>query len=599
MASLRSKTDNEWLVAIFWVIWSARNQFLFKGKKVNPQVLVAKPEVVINAYKRTQAPTFAPVGNQQRLVQRTWSPPTRGYFKLNVDASINSKKQISGLGIVIRDEAGNVSAAAIKLSKFNGDVAFVEAEAMEWGIQIAEKAGARCLNVESDSQEVVNFVNNRRGFGNKTDKTNKEEKKGVMSQPKRKSLSKQSGSLPTQAPILGSGYNSKSNNSSSDIDFEERLAAVRRSALEQKKAEEIKEFGPIDYDAPIETEKKTIGLGTKIGVGVAVVIFGLVFALGDFLPSGSVSPTEEAGVVNKELSEEEKNVLQTRLKKYEETLSISPKDSTALEGAAVTLAELGDYTRAVSLLQDLAKEKPSDPDVFRLLGEVKYELKDYEGSAAAYRVSTMVSKDINFEVLRGLTNALLAAKKPDEAVQFLLASRERLSTGKSDDLSVKDGRSGDKKETEPQKVDPIQVELLLGKAYSDGGRVSDAVAVYDRLISSYPNDFRGYLAKGIILKENGKVGDAERMFIQARFFAPEKVKALVDQYSKRYLAASLRDLFEKSTADENWGTAAESISYALPVCKTEPGRTMFADDIKWLAKQDTLRMLQDLSKKVE
>ncbi|KAH9716524.1 TPR REGION domain-containing protein [Citrus sinensis] len=533
MASLRSKTDNEWLVAIFWVIWSARNQFLFKGKKVNPQVLVAKPEVVINAYKRTQAPTFAPVGNQQRLVQRTWSPPTRGYFKLNVDASINSKKQISGLGIVIRDEAGNVSAAAIKLSKFNGDVAFVEAEAMEWGIQIAEKAGARCLNVESDSQEVVNFVNNRRGFGNKTDKTNKEEKKGVMSQPKRKSLSKQSGSLPTQAPILGSGYNSKSNNSSSDIDFEERLAAVRRSALEQKKAEEIKEFGPIDYDAPIETEKKTIGLGTKIGVGVAVVIFGLVFALGDFLPSGSVSPTEEAGVVNKELSEEEKNVLQTRLKKYEETLSISPKDSTALEGAAVTLAELGDYTRAVSLLQDLAKEKPSDPDVFRLLGEVKYELKDYEGSAAAYRVSTMVSKDINFEVLRGLTNALLAAKKPDEAVQFLLASRERLSTGKSDDLSVKDGRSGDKKETEPQKVDPIQVELLLGKAYSDGGRVSDAVAVYDRLISSYPNDFRGYLAKGIILKENGKVGDAERMFIQARFFAPEKVKALVDQYSKR------------------------------------------------------------------
>lgn len=373
----------------------------------------------------------------------------------------------------------------------------------------------------------------KRGFGNKTDKTNKEEKKGVMSQPKRESLSKQSGSLPTQAPFLSSGYNSKSNNSSSDINFEERLAAVRRSALEQKKAEEIKEFGPIDYDAPIETEKKTIGLGTKIGVGVAVVIFGLVFALGDFLPSGSVSPTEEAGVVNKELSEEEKNVLQTRLKKYEEMLIISPKDSTALEGAAVTLAELGDYTRAVSLLQDLAKEKPSDPDVFRLLGEVKYELKDYEGSAAAYRVSTMVSKDINFEVLRGLTNALLAAKKPDEAVQFLLASRERLSTGKSDDLSVKDGRSGDKKETEPQKVDPIQVELLLGKAYSDGGRVSDAVAVYDRLISSYPNDFRGYLAKGIILKENGKVGDAERMFIQARFFAPEKVKALVDQYSKR------------------------------------------------------------------
>lgn len=41
----------------------------------------------------------------------------------------------------------------------------------------------------------------------------------------------------------------------------------------------------------------------------------------------------------------------------------------------------------------------------------------------------------------------------------------------------------------------IQVDLLLGKAYSDWGHVSDAVAVYDTLIATQPNDFRGYLAK--------------------------------------------------------------------------------------------------------
>lgn len=39
-----------------------------------------------------------------------------------------------------------------------------------------------------------------------------------------------------------------------------------RAALEQKKTEEQKEFGAIDYDAPVESEKKTtIGLGTKVG----------------------------------------------------------------------------------------------------------------------------------------------------------------------------------------------------------------------------------------------------------------------------------------------------------------------------------------------
>lgn len=46
-----------------------------------------------------------------------------------------SDKQISGLGSVIRDETENVIAAAINPSKFDGDVSFVEAEALEWGVQ--------------------------------------------------------------------------------------------------------------------------------------------------------------------------------------------------------------------------------------------------------------------------------------------------------------------------------------------------------------------------------------------------------------------------------------------------------------------------------
>ncbi|KAK3219028.1 hypothetical protein Dsin_012998 [Dipteronia sinensis] len=55
-----------------------------------------------------------------------------------------------------------------------------------------------------------------------------------------------------------------------------------------------------------------------------------------------------------------------------------------------------------------------------------------------------------------------------------------------------------KRKREKERIEE-KVELLLGKAYSDGGW-------------------------GIIFKENGRVGDAERMFIQARFFAPENAK---------------------------------------------------------------------------
>ncbi|KAL8043657.1 hypothetical protein ABFX02_09G128049 [Erythranthe guttata] len=361
-----------------------------------------------------------------------------------------------------------------------------------------------------------------RGFG---PKSRNDDNKKTKSSPK-----KQSSTLPSQAPGLssptgggGGGGGKMIYTSPDDLDFEQRLQAVRKSALEQKKTEEKKDYLAIDYDAPSETNSSTVGLGTKIGVGVAVVVFGLVFALGDFFPSGSISPTEDVAAVNK-LSEKDRANLEKRLKQFEETLVISPEDSTALEGAAVTLAEMGEYKRSATLLEKLTEKKPSDPDAFRLLGEVKYELKDFDASVLAYKTAERVSESVDFEILRGLTNSLLAANKPDQAVEVLLASRERLSKEKSSvNIEASSTRSD---------VDPIQVELLLGKAYSDWGHISDAVSVYDGLISNHPDDFRGYLAKGIILKENGSVGDAERMFIQARFFAPEKAKAFVDRYSR-------------------------------------------------------------------
>lgn len=43
------------------------------------------------------------------------------------------------------------------------------------------------------------------------------------------------------------------------------------------------------------------------------------------------------------------------------------------------------------LINCIIQKRPSDPDALRLLGEVKYELKDYEGSAAAYKNSERVS----------------------------------------------------------------------------------------------------------------------------------------------------------------------------------------------------------------
>ncbi|XP_035816267.1 uncharacterized protein [Zea mays] len=310
------------------------------------------------------------------------------------------------------------------------------------------------------------------------------------------------------------------------------VALESRSALEKKKAEENKDYQAIDYDAPIESDKSTIGFGTRVGIGVAVVIFGLVFAFGDFLPYGSVSPSKESAVVKQKLSQEEEEKFKNALQGFQATLSKSPNDPTALEGAAVSLSELGEYEKASTFLEKLIKVIPDKAEAYRLLGEVKFELKDYEGSSSSYRSALSSSDNIDFEVLRGLTNSLLAAKKPDEAVDIILLCRRKLNEKSQTGLADLEA-TNDNGRQKPQDIDPIQVDLLLGKAYSDWGHISDAISVYDKLITDHPEDFRGYLAKGIILKENGKAGDAERMFIQAKFFAPEAAKALVDRYAQR------------------------------------------------------------------
>ena len=163
MKRMRSKTDLELLVTIFWVKWNARNQLLFKGKRENPQIMVGKAEAMIASYKRVHSSAEACSEKQQRVPPQAWNPPQDVFVKVNIDAAINSEKNLAGLEAVIRDDSGHVTAAAIKISKFHGDVSYAEAEAMEWGMLVAREAKVKVVIVESNSQGVVSLVNNKQG----------------------------------------------------------------------------------------------------------------------------------------------------------------------------------------------------------------------------------------------------------------------------------------------------------------------------------------------------------------------------------------------------------------------------------------------------
>lgn len=161
-------------------------------------------------------------------------------------------------------------------------------------------------------------------------------------------------------------------------------------------------------------------------------------------------------------------------------------------------------------------------------GETRTELGEYTKAVDAYRAA-LKAKGTDFELLQGLTAAQIQAGTPQAAVtevQSLLNEGEGSGYGQ------------------------VELQLLLGRVYSLWkGHGGDAMAMYDQLIKvrscvswsacchvrpwqDNPGDYRGFLAKGVLLKTQQRAGDAERMFLQARFLAPPEAKALVDRLSK-------------------------------------------------------------------
>lgn len=54
-------------------------------------------------------------------------------------------------------------ASATKPSRLRCGVSFAEAEATEWGLQAAKEANLASVIIETDSQEVADLVNNKKG----------------------------------------------------------------------------------------------------------------------------------------------------------------------------------------------------------------------------------------------------------------------------------------------------------------------------------------------------------------------------------------------------------------------------------------------------
>ena len=239
------------------------------------------------------------------------------------------------------------------------------------------------------------------------------------------------------------------------------------------------------------------GLNTLVRVGSGILAIGLLLV---FLPSDL---TAQAPIPQKDLSPEVLEQVRDRAAEYEKQLLTSDNSEdviAGLKGAAESYVVLEDYAAAAPLLQRLNELQPSIENTGNLADVWNAAGKPSKASEA-YRIAV---------------NADWSGDKPSPT----------LLKGLVDSLS-KDGRYGLALSyvndwREKQVSDDVDATLLTARIYSGWkGHGKDAEENYTKVIAEHPDDFRGYLAKGVFFREIGKPQEAENLFRQAKVLAPK------------------------------------------------------------------------------
>jgi ribonuclease HI len=87
-----------------------------------------------------------------------WTPPPRGWFKLNFDGSVyNGGSARASIGGVIRDSAGRVVVSFAEKTE-HSTVGVVEARALRRGLLLARELGLDRVVAEGDDQVLVQLL---------------------------------------------------------------------------------------------------------------------------------------------------------------------------------------------------------------------------------------------------------------------------------------------------------------------------------------------------------------------------------------------------------------------------------------------------------
>lgn len=207
------------------------------------------------------------------------------------------------------------------------------------------------------------------------------------------------------------------------------------------------------------------------------------------------------------------NELEVEPQIYELAVRREPDNPRAWRDLLEVRLNQQDLPGAIEALEQLAQLKPEQVDYQILLAQAKQQVGDYEEAAQAYR-TVLATNPTNIYALQGLVNLLLQQNRPEAAVGLLQDTLKAATQANS---------------VQPNIVEVVPVQLLLGQVYAQQNRYAEAIAVYNQAIDTDQEDFRPVLAKALILKEQGKYDEVKPLLTTALSLAPSRYKDSIQQ----------------------------------------------------------------------
>ncbi|XP_075636907.1 uncharacterized protein LOC142609178 [Castanea sativa] len=98
------------------------------------------------------------IETERTTLPEKWNPLAQGCYKVNVDGAMFNKRKQTGIGVVIRDDVGEVIAAMSKRMAVPLGALETEAKAMETAVCFAVDVGIRDVIFEGDSLLIYNAL---------------------------------------------------------------------------------------------------------------------------------------------------------------------------------------------------------------------------------------------------------------------------------------------------------------------------------------------------------------------------------------------------------------------------------------------------------